>query len=167
MLDNKCLLTFSKNLDNKKNICNSYSNWKNSYFCYSQKKIITVGILRNPTASEVTLPWSFNPQSCFYFQQGRLFSHLFFMNNSVINNRQKSFKDLSFWSNFIISSLNFDRKRVSINQFSGTLRCTVSNPNDLLFVIQFFRDFSCCRFKNFCDIICVDQPKQDQRFKLV
>ena len=61
-----------------------------------------------------------------------------------------------FWQDFVLSSLNYDRKRVSLETFSGGVRCVVLDPNDLEFVLTFFRDFSCCRFKNLCDIAGVD-----------
>jgi len=72
-----------------------------------------------------------------------------------------------FWQTFILSSLNYDRKRIALETFSGGVRCLVLNPSDLLYVLRFFRDFSCCRFKNLTDIIGVDYPEQDNRFKVI
>jgi NADH/F420H2 dehydrogenase subunit C len=74
---------------------------------------------------------------------------------------------LNFWQKFVLSSLNYDRKRVSLETFSGGVRCVVFNPDDLLFVLRFFRDFSCCRFKNLADLIGVDYPDREDRFLVV
>jgi len=73
----------------------------------------------------------------------------------------------SFWQNFVLSCLNFDRKRVSLETFAGSIRCIVLNPNDLLFVVKFFRDFSCCRFKNLCDVAGSDYPNRRDRFLII
>lgn len=89
------------------------------------------------------------------------------MVSSFIKGSSESPISSSFWQDFILSSLNYDRKRVSLETFSGEIRCVVLNPDDLLFVLQFFRDFSCCRFKNLADLIGVDYPEREDRFVVI
>jgi NADH:ubiquinone oxidoreductase subunit C len=89
------------------------------------------------------------------------------MVSSLLKGSQESSISQKFWQTFILSSLNFDRKRVSVEVFSDTVRCVVLDPSDLLYVLRFFRDFSCCRFKNLTDLIGVDYPQQDSRFHVI
>ena len=73
----------------------------------------------------------------------------------------------SFWQTYVLSGLNYDRERVTVETFSGTVRLVVLDPNDLLYVLRFLRDFSCCRFKNLTDLIGVDYPDREDRFMVV